>query len=169
MEEKTGSFKPVKKKKGAFNAVDALIILLVVGIAAIFIVSRLSFNEAAGEKIKLEYTVAIEGVDKDFVDKISAGERVYDSSSKSLLGTVSSLENETPYSVYEYDTETGEMVKRSYPDRYTVTVTVSAKAQFVEGVGYSVGGCRVAVGQKMSLRFPNYSASAYCIGMRVVK
>ena len=169
MEERTGSFKPVKKKKGAFNAVDALIILLVVGIAAVFIASRASVSDDSGEKIKFEYTVALECVDKDFVDKISAGEKVYDASTKSFLGTVSSVEADELYSVYEYDSATGAIVSRTYPDKYTVKVTVSTKAQFAEISGYSVGDCRVAVGQKMSLRFPEYSASGYCVGMREVK
>lgn len=169
MEERTSSFKPVKKKKGAFNAVDALIILLVAGIAAIFIVSRASVSDDAGEKIKFEYTVTLECVDKDFVGKVSAGEKVYDASTKTFLGTVSSVEADEQYSVYEYDTESGSMVTRTYPDKYTLKVTVSTNARFVEGVGYRVGDCRVAVGQKMSLRFTDYSASGYCVGMREVK
>lgn len=169
MEERTGSFKAVKKKRGRFNAVDALIILLVIGVVIIFAVSRITHAEETGEKIKFEYTVTLECVDKDFIDKISTGERVYDSSSQNFLGTVTAVENDEPYTFYEYDADDDAMVLRTYPDKYNVKVTVSSKAQLVEGVGYSVGGCRIAVGQMLDLRFPEYVASAYCTDMREVK
>lgn len=168
MEERTGSFKPIKKKRGTFNAIDALIILLIIGVVVIFIVSRVSLAEEPGEKTKFEYTVTIRCVDKDFVNRISTGERVYDSSSKNFLGTVSSVQNDIPYTFYEYDEAEGAIVSRTYPDKYNVNITISSKAQFVDGVGYSVGGCRVAVGQELALRFPGYVAKAYCTSMREV-
>jgi len=169
MEERTGSFKPVKKKRGSFNAVDALIIILVLGVIIVFAVSRVTNIEETGEKIKFEYTVTLECVDSDFVDKISTGERVYDSSSQSFLGTVTAVVNDEPYTFYEYDETEDAMVLRTYPDKYNVKVTVSSKAQLVDGVGYMVGGCRIAVGHKLDLRFPEYVASAYCTDMREVK
>ena len=169
MEERTGSFKPVKKKRGRFNAVDILIILLIVGVIVIFAASTISVSEEPGEKTKFEYTMTIEGVSKDFLDLIENGERVYDSSSKNFLGTVSSVDGNKPYGLYEYDKTTGEMVVKEYPEKYNITFTVSAKAQFVEGVGYTVGGQRIAVGQNMELRFPDFVANAYCVGMREVE
>ena len=169
MEERTGSFKAVKKKRGRFNAVDILIILLIVGVIVIFAASTISVSEEPGEKIKFEYTMTIEDVSKDFLNLIENGERVYDSSSKNFLGTVSAVEGYKPYSLYEYDKTTESIVVKEYPEKYNVTFTVSAKAQYVEGVGYSVGGQRVAVGQKMELRFSDFVANGYCVGMREVE
>ena len=53
----------------------------------------------------------------------------------------------------------------TYEDKYNVTVTVTVLAQYEEGEGYSVGDRRIAVGEKLSLRFPNYAAEGYCIGL----
>ena len=169
MEERTGSFKPVKKKRGRFNAIDALIILLVIGIVVIFIASGAAVSNDPGADKKLEYTVMVEYVDDDFAGRIKVGDHVYNSSTKSLLGTVSSIKSNEHYYVYEYSEEENAMVSRSYSDKYNVEITVSANAKFVSGVGYSVGGIRVAVGEKMSLRFPGCVANAYCVGMREVK
>lgn len=169
MEERTGSFKAVKKKRGGFNAIDLLIIFLIVGVIVVFAVSRVVVSNDPGENIKLEYTVTVECVDSDFVQRIRTGERVYDSSTQNLLGTVSSVKGDTLYSVFEYDEESNIMASREYSDKYNVSITVSANANFVDGVGYNVGGNRIAVGQKMALRFPGCVANAYCVEMREVK
>lgn len=169
MEERTGSFKAVKKKRGGFNAIDALIILVALGVIVVFAMSRFIASDDAGESIKLEYTVMVECVDGDFASKIRTGEQVYDSSSKSLLGTVSSIESDTLYSVYEYDSKENAILSRKYTDKYNVSITISANAKFVDGVGYNIEERRVAVGQEMALRFPGCVAKAYCVEMREVK
>ena len=169
MEERTGSFKAVKKKRGRFNAIDALIILLVIGVIVVFVVSRVAGSSEPGEDKKLEYTITVECVDKNFSEKINMGEHVYDSLSKILAGTVSAIKSDEAYFVYEYSEEENAIVKRTYPDKYNVEITISADAKFVDGVGYYVGGNRVAVGEKMSLRLPGCTAKGYCVGMREVK
>ena len=169
MEDRTGTFKAVKKKRGGFNAIDLLIVLLIIGVIVIFAVSRVGVSNDPGENIKLEYTVTVECVDEDFAQKIRTGERVYDSSTQKHLGTVSFINGDKLYTVYEYDKESNAVVSRGYPDKYNVDITISANANFVDGVGYNVGGNRIAVGQKMALRFPGCVANAYCVEMREVK
>jgi hypothetical protein len=44
-------------------------------------------------------------------------------------------------------------------------VTITVLAEYTEGEGYSVGDRRIAVGEKMSLRFPNFAAEGYCIAL----
>lgn len=169
MEDRTGSFKALKKTRGGFNAIDLLIILVIIGVIVVFAVSGIIGSDDLGESVKLEYTVAVEGIDADFSSKIKEGELVYDSSTKTLLGTVSSIESGVLYSVYEYDSASNSIVKRKYPDKYNVNVTISADAKFVDGVGYNVEGNRVAVGQQMALRFPECVFKAYCVEMREVQ
>ena len=50
-----------------------------------------------------------------------------------------------------------------YPDRYNLKVTVTAKAELIEGVGYNVNDRRIAIGEAMSLRFRDFVCEGYCI------
>ena len=58
-----------------------------------------------------------------------------------------------------------EGVLAEYPDKYNVIITISAEASYAAEKGYSVNGTRIAVGEKMSLRFPDYVGEGYCIGV----
>ena len=44
-----------------------------------------------------------------------------------------------------------------------IVVTVTAKAIYTDGSGYSVNGDRIAVGNSYNISFPDFSGSAYCI------
>ena len=46
-----------------------------------------------------------------------------------------------------------------------VCVTISVMADYDEGEGYSVGGRRIAVGEKLALRFTDFAGEGYCINL----
>ena len=169
MDERTGSFKPIKKKRGEFNVIDLLIIFFIVGVVVVFAVSHLLLSDDGGKEITIEYTVVLEDVDKAFVDKVKSGNSVFDALSGASLGTVSAVDSSTPYFFYEYNSEEGAIVTKEFPDRYNVRITVSANAEEIEGIGYTVDDRRVAVGAKMDLRFPQYTDTGYCVEMRKVR
>ena len=58
-------------------------------------------------------------------------------------------------------------VLAAHDGKYNVIVTISADGEYKEGEGYSVNGRRIAVGEKMALRFPNYVGEGYCIALSV--
>ena len=162
MEEKSNSFRAVKNNKGGFNAVDMLIIVIFVGIIVVFVISRITLKANDKEDVRLEFTVLVENVDEDFYGKINVGDRVFDSSDGGALGYVSKIDKSGRYFVYRYDSESEQMRATEYPDKYNFQITVSTDASFVEDVGYSVDGKRIAVGRKLELRFPQYSCGAVC-------
>ena len=170
MEERTTGFKPVKKQKGRFNMMDLLLVLLVVGIvlAVIFVLDPFSLNIGgkAEQKVTLEYTLRIENVEGILIDKIHTRDEVVDASIKTSLGYVNAVENDTPHTEAYYNSKDDVVSMTEYPDRYDLVVTVTAKAIFTEGVGYTVNGRRVAVGSEFYLMFPDYVGSGYCISMR---
>ena len=169
MEEKTGSFKAAKKR-GGFNAVDLLIVLVLVGIIALFVVSNFVNKDTAGETVEIEYVLLIEGVDEDFINKINVGDKAFDAFGDFLLGRVSAVDYTEHYAVYEHDSESGEIIATEYPDKYNVRVTLSSEnATFEDTVGYSVSGRRVSVGGKVEVRFPSYAAEGYCVEFKEVK
>ena len=164
-DEKTGAFRAVKKARVKFNAVDFIIVFVVTAIIAVLLISVFG-TSADSQTVKLEYTVRLENVREDFIDNILYGETVYASSSQVPIGIVSGVDNSERYAVYEYDSRSNAIVGIEYPDKYNLKVTVLADAGFSEGVGYSIGGIRVAVGSKLDLRFANYVGSAYCVEIR---
>ena len=161
-----------KNKRKGFNFVDFLIILIVLAIivAAVYLFSPISALKKLSEKTTgtLNYTVEIQNVDIEFIEKIKENDTVIDSVSKNTLGTVIAIEHNTKYSELNYRTNSenpsqyeGYIVE--YPDKYNVTVTVSAQADLLSGQGYTVSNCRIAVGEKLSLRFSDFVCEGYCV------
>lgn len=162
MEEKTVSVKPPKKSNGKFNVVDLFIILVVIGTIGVFLVTVLS-SDGKADTLAIEYTVRFENVSEALADNIRIGDSVYESSSRTLIGIVTAVDNSSHYTVYEYDNEKRAVVPIEYPDKYNLKVMVSADAVFEEDEGYSVDGIRIAVGAGLNLRFANYVGNAYCV------
>jgi len=159
-----------KKKKRGFNFVDFLLIIIALAIigGVIYLFSPISFLKDLGSQINgtLDYTVEIRNVDVMFIENIKENDVVIDSVSKNTIGTVSAIDHNTKYTELDYRENADgqyEGVFLEYPDRYNITVTITADAEFLEGQGYSVNNCRVAVGEKMSLRFKDYVCQGYCV------
>jgi hypothetical protein len=162
-----------KSKKGRFNFIDFLLVLIVLAIiaAAVYVFAPESWfgKIAADETQDILYTVEIVGVDQKFAGNIKESNNVIDNISKSSIGTVEAV-NVDSYSELKYvydDPEksdgAGKLV--TYDDKHNLIVTISASALYNEGEGYYIGSCRMAVGEKLSLRFPDYSCEAYCIAI----
>ena len=112
--------------------------------------------------------------DEAVIDKINNGDIVIDAVSKNQLGVVDSVASIDKYKVLDYrlipekndngtiipTTYIGELV--SYPDKYNITVYISSTAEYKEGVGYSINGRRIAIGEKLEMRFPEFSGIGYC-------
>ena len=160
-----------KMRRGRFNFIDVLIILAVLLLGAIvvnlFLPSSL-FKTSSTEK-ELQYTVEFVGVDEVFIDKIKDNDTVIDSASKYGVGTVMAVDKSTPYSVLQYNNESKVGHLAAVEGKYNLLVTISVKAEYNESEGYSVGGRRIAVGEKLSLRFPDYASEGYCINLSVAE
>lgn len=159
-----------KKKKRGFNFVDFLLILIALAIigGVVYIFSPISFLKDLSSEINgtLYYTIEIKNVDIDFIENIKENDIVIDSVSKNTLGTVSVVDHNTKYTELDYhETDDGqyEGVFLEYRDRYNISVTITANANFIEGQGYTVNNCRIAVGEKLSLRFRDYVCEGYCV------
>ena len=172
MEERTSGFKPIKKKKGRFNLVDFLVLLLAAAILflVIFVIDPFSINLFGEDarQVTLEYTLRIDNVENALINKIQMGDEVVDASLKSSLGYVSAVENDMPHTEPYYDAEEDVVVMKEYPNRYDLFVTVTSKAGFTEGYGYAVNGRRVAVGTQFYLMFPDYLGSGSCVSVREI-
>ncbi len=157
------------RSKRRFNFIDVLIILAVILLGAIvlslFFPNGL-FKSSSVER-EIQYTVEFIGVDEIFIDKIKENDSVIDSVAKYNIGTVMTVDSSMPYTELKYDNEAGTGHLVAFEDKYNVLVTISVKAEYNEGEGYSVGDRRIAVGEKLSLRFPNYASEGYCVSLSV--
>ncbi len=161
------------KKLGRFNFIDCiLIIIFLLVIATVFYVftpysaiKKLASNQTR----EIQYTVEISGVDEKFINMIKENDLAVDAVSKNSLGTVVRVEyskytqlNYVPSENSETEGVLVEGVLSEYPNKHNITITISATADYEAGIGYSVNNRRIAVGEKISLRFPDYSGEGYC-------
>ena len=138
----------------------ALIFISIVG--AVLGAYAVKMRNAEGrQSIELEYRVLIENIDADFREKINKGDKVYNARTVSNMGSVISVDDETNYFVYEYDSENN-IVKKYFPHKYNIEVVIKTDAILENGVGCSVDGVRIAVGRGLELRFPDFVGRGFC-------
>lgn len=158
-----------KSKKGRFNFIDFLLIiialLLVAGIVHVFIPKTLIGRVTADKTYDIQYTLELTGIDEAYVNKIAENDTVIDSVSKSNIGTVAAVDYSIQYTELAYNELEAVGVLTPVAGKYNVIVTINATAQYEQGKGYSVNGTRIAVGEKINARFPNYVCECYCISI----
>ena len=171
-----------KNSKRKFNIIDFLVILIVVAIVGVSIYSVFSWSDTkklwSTRTVEFNYTVELKGVDQEFIDKIKVEDVVTDGATKNQLGKVDRVDNTEKYWVVDYKKEpiigdngepTGEdnyaFTKAEHPYKYNITVYISSSAEYEEGIGYTVNGKRIAVGEAIDLRFPEFSQTGYCVSI----
>lgn len=155
-------------KKGKFNIVDGILILIALAVVTAVVIYLVpGLLNAAAEETDITFTLEFRGVDSAFVTNIKNGDSVYDSSKHYMLGNVKSVENYA-YNVLVYNDETGTAEMKDVDGLKNIIVTVTAKAVYTDGEGYSVNGERIAVGCAYNISFPDFSGKAYCIEVSAV-
>lgn len=167
----TSAVSAKKKKTGRFNLVDFFLIVIVLLIIATVIYVFAPFSRlkalVKSETHSIEYTVEILGVDEALISKIQENDAVLDAVSKNTMGTVIAVDYHTKYTELQYTEQNDQKVGvlAEHPSKYNLIVTVTATADYMQGSGYSIHGSRIAVGEKLSLRFPDYACEGYCIAV----
>lgn len=171
MNENKTSASTVKKKakRGKFNLMDFLIIIVLLAVIALIVNSFFStsfLKKITSDKtVEIQYAIEVQGVDEAYLRNISENDVVLDSVSKSDIGTVTAVDYSTQYTELVCNEEENVGVLSPVAGKYNVIITVSATAQYKSGEGYTVNGTRIAVGEKINARFPNYVCEGYCISI----
>lgn len=157
-------------KKGRFNIVDLLLILLILVIVGALLLmfdpfSLLSKNNS--ENVTLRYTVEIKNIGNELKNNIKSGDKVLNSSTGYDMGTVVAVETQDSFE-WEYIEGDEYMSKKYMTDKSDVIVTIDVKTTYEQGIGYMVDGKQIAVGVLTALRFPNFVGSGYCISIERV-
>ena len=155
-------------KKRRFNAVDAVIVIVILAAiaagAALFTINQSS--EGQTTKTTVEYIVEFRQIREEFGDNFKAGAVISDSVAKYQLGEVTAVNIEN--STYNGNNMlTGELVVSDYPERIDVQLTVRADAEIDEaGMIQIGGGYRLSVGTAVYVRMPDYVGMGYCIDIK---
>ncbi len=160
-----------KSRKWLFLALDILLLAAIVA-AIFFLVVLLTplnpFAKDHTETVGVLYTVEFANVDGDVFELLSAaeGKTVVDAATGKAIGEVRMVDKRA-YSFYtDVAVKEGDnyvVGKETAMDKYTVTVTLYADAEYESGVGYTVDNSRVAVGRTYELHFPSYAGTGTCV------
>ena len=165
-----------KKPRKKFNIIDFFILVIVIAlvVALIYAFSPWSHIQKLIKPnvVAFQYAVELKGVDDEFINLIKAGDSVINSVSKSSMGTIDRIGSVTKSTVLDYvedRSEDGTIMHKGVltemPDKYDIIVYISTTAQYESGVGYTVNGSRVAVGEELFFRFPHFEYNGYCIAI----
>ena len=169
MDNKKNSQKSVVKK-GRFNAVDLLLILLVLLIIGSLLLVFDPFSwisKSDSEEVTLRYTVEIKNVSNDLKNNISSGDKVLNAATGYDMGTVVAIETQSSFE-WVYNEGDDYMSKKYMTDKSDLIVTVDVKAVYEKDMGYMVDAKQIAVGVLTNLRFPNFTGSGYCISIEKI-
>ena len=168
METKTNK---LVNKKGKFNIVDVLVIVLVcLFIFGAFVVFDPFdwFAEAERREVSISYVVEIKGIDNDVANNIKVGDNVLNSVTDELIGKIFELQVEPAYE-WKHVSGENEMVKVAIAGKSDVYIKIDIACVYEVGVGYIVGGQQIAVGTLVNIKLPNFVGSGYCISINELK
>jgi hypothetical protein len=152
---------------GKINIIDLIIILLIVLTAVggyMFFFGRDS--KQAVNTGKVVYDFEITNVSKDFVDAITPGDPIRDSTRGNELGTVLSKSSRGAAMLNE-DLINGRYIIAEVPDAYDVVITIEADAN-ITPTSIIIGGAEVKVGKKFFIKGKGYANQGFVTKMTLV-
>ncbi|MBQ8248580.1 MAG: DUF4330 family protein [Clostridia bacterium] len=153
--------KTLKKRK--FNAIDAVILLVIVAAVgvAVFLFSSEEV-EMPMKKVKLEYVVEIKALSDDIAAEFNIGDKMVDSVQKYNLGEIIAVEYDNAV-YYGKDIVNGKSTAYDYPDHQKVTLTMLADATLDSNGRYLIdGGYDISTGTTVYIRLPGFNGIGYC-------
>ena len=156
------------RKKATFNLLDALIVILILGLIGTVVYGFFGGfrNTDIAEPEEFRFDVKISNVKKEALSLIIEGALVKDSVTGETIGTVVAVKTEK--SRYYGGVQTDEdgiysLVVTNYPDEYDVYVTISSNAK-EDGRGiFYVGDIRMLIGETVHFQVKSFSAASYIV------
>ncbi len=159
-------------RKHRFNAVDAVILALVIIVigAVVYLVGVKGSAGRGADGVTLEYIVEFRMINDEFVDNFVVGDKVIDSVAKYQVGEIVAV-NAVGATFNGTDLQNGKLVISNYPGHSNVQITIrvpaAVKTDDMRGNYYMIDdGYCLTVGAAVYLRTPHYVGQGYCIGMK---
>lgn len=154
----------MSKRKLRFNAVDALIILVIAAVVFVllyvFVFSGRGTQAAEVNYTTIQYVVEIQNIDEQLEDIVKKGQLVEDAVERKKLGTVSGTQP-VPFEKITFDYENGRETTSVVDGKITLKITIEAQAIETDRA-FTVDGCEIRVGQQYSLILPDLYGYGYC-------
>lgn len=165
------------KQKRKFNIIDFFILLIILAVVVALVYAFSPWSQIKKlwkpNQTTFQYALELKEVDDEFITLIKAGDSVINSVTKNSMGTVDRVGEPTRSTFLDYQKETssedgtvrykGVLVEKE--NKYDIIVYVTTTGEYEKGVGYSVNGSRIAVGEELFFRFPHFEYSGYCIAV----
>ncbi|MBP3294508.1 MAG: DUF4330 domain-containing protein [Clostridia bacterium] len=155
----------MSKRKLRFNAIDALIILVIA--AAVFVLLYVFVFSGRGTQTAAEvttttirYVVELQNMDEHLQDAGKKGQLVEDAVERKKIGTVSGIQA-VPFEKITFDYVNGRETTSSVEGKVTLKITIEAQAVETDRA-FTVDGCEIRVGQQYSLILPDLYGYGYC-------
>lgn len=149
---------------GRINIIDFVIILLIILIA---VGGYVFFFGGSDKQVtdtgKVMYDFEITNVNKDFVDAITPGDPIRDSTRGNELGTVVSKVSRGATMLNE-DLINGKYIIAEVPDAYDVVITIEANGN-ITPANVIVGGAEIKVGKKFFIKGKGYANQGFVTKM----
>lgn len=158
------------KRKFRFNAIDAIIILIVLAACAVFGYVFMSDStkeeEPPAEKVKIQYVLQTFETREQYVGNIAESDIIYEDGTGKVLGTVVSVTHEPAY----YTGVNGEnamQVISEIEGKRNMFITIETEAEPLKN-GFSVDGNVFVVGGVAKFVTPNLIANSNIISIEVI-
>ena len=155
------------EKPRRLNALDFLLIILILGAVAVAVVTviRSNPNIISGGDVQIRYVITSENIPEAVSLNIKTGDQIYDDVSNQLLGTVTAV-TVTQSSLKGYD-ENGNLVLTPIEGKTDISITVEASVWADENP-YKIDNYRIAVGSEISYHSANISLSGKCVSIESI-
>lgn len=158
------------KKSFRFNIIDVLLIVLLLAVATalVYFFFFRTTSVIATESYSAEYVIESIEIREEFGSLIKVGDKITDTSKQRELGEVISVEY-IPSTRTTVNTETGEQMEVTVPEKLDVYITVRSDNVILDG-NYKIGGSYdLFVGTYFSYRTPGFASSGNCVSMKILE
>lgn len=148
-----------------FFAVDALLILAIVA-AVLSLLSLFTpfslFGSSKKQTRTVTWVVEIDNASDAMVEALTEGSTVADYATGETLGTVTHVETR-PYTTYTDEPTADGHIAVVEHETKTIVVTLSSRADYMAGEGYTVADERIAAGCAYRVSFAGFVGDAACV------
>lgn len=141
-----------KTKKARFNVIDIAVLIIIIAVVGVTLLGYLSSLSADGTR-DIVFYLKLKDLSSDYSDSIRVGDKVFNHSDGSLIGTVTDISDTNPDASPPGSDNGGALY-------------ISVKAQATKAdKGFLVNGTNISAGNSLEVRFPHLFCEAKCVGV----
>ncbi len=148
--------------KPKFNFLDVIIIVLVLGAAAVGYKYFLKTSEKSSNVSEISYVVELRRKGESYREQIKPGDDISDAIKGGYYGKVTDVKWEKCVEINQ-NAESGEYVKAEVEDRYNYYITITGIPTTYTDSKIMFASQEVRVGNEIYIRSKNYSGEGYVV------